>query len=128
MTRPWQTTEVSMLSARTYANPYRDVEPIITFTGPDGRRLDRPAFWDGDRTWRVRFAAPSIGDWSYAVEQLTGDPGLDACRGLIPVVDDPDDRAIFVHGFLEAAPNGRYLQYADGTPLLLARRYPLAVR
>lgn len=54
----WQEVELVFEAEQEYDNPYTDVEMAVEFSGPDGQELRRPAFWDGDNIWRVRFASP----------------------------------------------------------------------
>ncbi|HWH98445.1 MAG TPA: DUF4038 domain-containing protein [Pseudolysinimonas sp.] len=118
MTATWRITEVVLEGMLDHDNPYLDLEPVVVFTGPDGRRIPRPAFWDGGRVWRVRFAAPVPGEWSYAIETATGDPGLDSAAGVVRIEPDAhvDELTVYRHGFLRAAASGRHLEHADGTP------------
>src|SRR5579872_3664699 len=62
----WRSVELSFVSARQYANPFADVDLNVTFVGPHMKIL-RPAFWDGGSTWKVRFAAPETGAWSFKI-------------------------------------------------------------
>ncbi len=55
----WVATELTFTAERDYANPYTDVQMHADFQGDGGVMVRRPAFWDGGRTWRVRFAPPS---------------------------------------------------------------------
>src|SRR6056297_3310362 len=62
----WQEVELVFEAEQEYNNPYTDVEMAVEFSGPDGREIRRPAFWDGDSTWRVRFASPAAaGEWNW---------------------------------------------------------------
>lgn len=133
--RAWEPFELTLTAREAPANPYTDVpaEPgrtdlvAVTFTGTSGeakgQRVRVVGFWDGGRTWRVRFAPPAAGRWTYA--SSSADPGLGRARGTITVrpwtetekVANPTRRgAIRVN---QAAPRpGRYFRYADGTPFL----------
>ena len=55
---PWRECEITLTAERDYPNPYTDVEVWAEFTHDAGLVLRRPAFWDGGRTWRIRFASP----------------------------------------------------------------------
>ncbi len=54
-------------SERTYPDPLRDISVEVAFTSPAGRRVEAPAFWDGDRRWRVRAPLDEAGVWLYRV-------------------------------------------------------------
>jgi hypothetical protein len=121
-THVWDVQEVAMRAAQDYANPYADVVCWIDLTGPDGTRRVY-GFWDGDRTFRVRFVAPAPGEWRWlSGSNQPADPGLNGGRGALRAVawtaaekaENPNRR-----GFVRATPNGHALQYDDGTPFFL---------
>ena len=45
--RPWMTAEIAFESERDYPRPFLDVDVLVTFSGPGGELVRRPAFWDG---------------------------------------------------------------------------------
>ena len=49
--------EIAFTAARDHAEPYVDVEMWVDFVKGE-TTVRRPAFWDGSRRWKVRFAAP----------------------------------------------------------------------
>lgn len=88
--------------------PYLDVRWHATFRQGD-TNITVPGFWDGGRTYTVRFSPPTVGEWRY--ETHSAAPELDGKTGA----------------FVAAAPTGQnhgpvevfdtyYLRYADGTP------------
>jgi hypothetical protein len=58
---PW---EMSFTTSRE--QNWREFVATAVFTQGD-RRVEVDAFWDGGREWRVRFAPPSLGAWSWAL-------------------------------------------------------------
>jgi len=113
----WQAIQIDFASARERVNPYLDVRVDVAFSGPDGALVRRPAFWDGDRIWCVRFTPPAAGTWTFEVS--TDDPydsGLNRASGEIEARVDPGARGVHQHGFLRAADGGRHLEHADGKP------------
>lgn len=61
---PWQAYEIRLTATQGFINPDRDVHVEVVFTHESGLTLRRPDFWDGERTWKVRFAFPGLsGDW-----------------------------------------------------------------
>lgn len=50
----------------SYERPYVQLEATAAFVGPDGRARAIPLFWDGERTWRVRFSPDLVGHWTWA--------------------------------------------------------------
>lgn len=52
----WEMQQITLESAQSYANPYADVVCWIELEGPGfARRVH--GFWDGGRTFKVRFVA-----------------------------------------------------------------------
>lgn len=85
-----------------------------------GREVPICGFWDGDRSWVIRFAPPLAGAWTF--ETQSTDSGLNAQRGR--VVASPASREQRLanpnfRGPLAVSPNGRHFVRADGTPFLL---------
>ena len=118
----WETQEITLESARDYANPYADVTVWIELTGPGFSRKVY-GFWDGGRTFKVRFVATAPGDWRWKVTATPADDaGLNGGAGTLKAVawsdadlaENPNRR-----GFVRASPNGHALSYADGTPFFL---------
>jgi hypothetical protein len=117
----WETQEITLQSTRTYANPYADVTCWIELEGPAFRRRVY-GFWDGGRTFKVRFVATSPGEWRWsAASSRPDDPGLSGSGTVRAVAWSDEEKAQNVnrHGFVRATPNGHALQHADGTPFFL---------
>lgn len=116
-TAVWKTVEIAFESGEDYPNPYLDVDLDVVFTGPESEQVHRPAFWDGGRTWRVRFAPTRPGSWHFQTASKNGsDAGLHGVRGKVECVQVETGLGIYAHGFLRRSDDGRYLAYADGTP------------
>ncbi len=117
---PWREREFEFTAATAYPNPYTDVEVWAEFTDESGAVLRRPAFWDGGQTWRVRFAPPRPGVWTWRSFSSTGAPGLTGATGQVTVGEArPSGHAFHDHGFWRMSRNGRNLVHADGTPAIL---------
>jgi hypothetical protein len=117
----WETQEITLKSRRDYANPYTDVDCWIELSGPNFNRRVY-GFWDGDRTFKVRFVATAPGDWKWkAASNHLDDAGLSGGGTLKAVAWSNDElKANPNHrGFVRATQNGHALQYADGTPFFL---------
>jgi hypothetical protein len=118
----WDAQEIAMQAAQDYANPYAEVVCWIDLEGPEfSRRVY--GFWDGGRTFRVRFVATAPGAWRWhSGSNQPGDTGLNGGSGTFGAVpwgeaeklQNPNRR-----GFVRATSNGRALQYADRTPFFL---------
>jgi len=118
----WEAQEITFQSAREYANPYADVTSWIELEGP-GFAKRVYGFWDGDRTYKVRFVATAPGEWHWrASSNHPDDPGLNGGSGSLRAVAWTDAEKLTNanrHGFLRASANGHALQHADGTPFFL---------
>lgn len=118
----WEMQEITLRASREYANPYAEVECWIDLEGPEFKRRIH-GFWDGGRTFRIRFVATRPGDWHWRTgSNQPDDSGLNGGRGRLRAVAwteaekrmNPNRR-----GFVRATANGRALEYADGTPFFL---------
>jgi hypothetical protein len=111
----WRVTTLTLTAATAHACPL-DVAVTTAFTGPDGNRLDIPAFYAGEGTWQVRFAPTAPGTWHYHT-RCAADDGLDGQAGMLEVAPAEGDNPLYRHGgFLRVGANLRHLTYADGTP------------
>jgi hypothetical protein len=111
--------EITLTSDQDLPDPYASVELWATFTHDDGTVLRRPAFHDGGRVWRVRFASPiGHGAWHWKTTANVPDPGLEA-TGTLAVEPGNDTNPFHRHGFWRMSPGGRSLVHADGTPAIL---------
>ncbi len=90
----WSPREITLSASRDYANPYTDVELTAKFTGP-GRSIALRGFWDGGRTFKIRFTPPTKGNWTYVTTSQPADSGL-ATTGQFEAVAPPEN----AHGFL----------------------------
>jgi hypothetical protein len=118
----WEMQEITFQSARAYPNAYADVELWIQLEGPGFSRKVH-GFWDGGRTFKVRFVATAPGAWHWTSgSNQADDPGLNSGRGELHAVawqeadlaENPNRR-----GFVRPSENGHALRYADGTPFFL---------
>ncbi len=83
-------------------------------------RLTLEGFFNGEKRYVVRFAAPLAGTWKY--ETASQDLGLANRSGQIEV-SQPNSAELDgnpnLRGHLQVASSGRYFEHADGTPFLL---------
>ncbi|MCY2928723.1 MAG: DUF4038 domain-containing protein, partial [Planctomycetota bacterium] len=113
----WRVTEISLVSKRAYANPYKDVTITATFTGPRGQTIAREAFWCGKNLWKVRFAPPAAGAWTWKTTCLdTKNAQLHDRTGSIECQAYDGTLPLYRHGFIRVSDNSRYFTHADGTP------------
>jgi hypothetical protein len=121
---------LTFTAERDTANPYTDSDAWVDFVHDDGTRIRRPLFWDGGRTFRVRFAStkPS-GTWRWTASDPSGDPGIQGRTGTLRAGanETAAPTKFSTHGFWSIPPGGRNLIHADGTPRLLCADTPWAL-
>src|SRR5918994_2024985 len=61
----WGRFEASFTSDRLYEYALHDVRVMVQFNSPSGATRNVEAFWDGERTWKVRFSPAETGRWTY---------------------------------------------------------------
>lgn len=132
--KTWDVFEITLESSKLPSNPYTGLivegKPAFvnaTFTGVSGECTGKvytvPGFWDGDRTWKLRFAPPFSGTWMY--ETSSTDKRLNRKNGQLIVTgwskeelnSNPSRRGFITVNMTEPR-MGRYFRYADGTPFL----------
>ncbi len=108
-------TELSFTTSASFANPYTDCDVWVVFTHDEtGACLTRPAFWDGEGIWRVRFAAPKPGTWHWESFSAPLDPSLAGQKGELTTEQDE------TQDFWTIPPGKRNLiRRGDGKPVLL---------
>ncbi|MDZ4798909.1 MAG: DUF5060 domain-containing protein [Bryobacteraceae bacterium] len=100
--------------AQPAGNPF-DTDLTGEFTGPDNLTLRIPGFYDGDGTWKIRFAAPVPGDW-----KLRTASSVAALHGRTETIRATPNRNARIHGLLEIDRQHPYhFRYADGTRFFL---------
>lgn len=118
----WETQEITFASNRDYANAYADVDCWIELEGP-GFAKRVYGFWDGGRTFKVRFVATAPGEWRWkSGSNQPADAGLNGGTGkLTALAWSEGDKAANPNrrGFVRASANGHALVYADGTPFFM---------
>jgi hypothetical protein len=88
-----------------------------------GHRYTLDVFWDGGQTFKVRFAPPFPGQWTY--QSQSADASFAAAKGTFTCTawtdthkaENPSRRG-FVRVCRSGARPGRYFEYADRTPFL----------
>ena len=111
--------EFPLKAERAYSDIFDEIEVDVIYQGPDGGEWRVPAFWAGDNIFRVRFAAPSPGRYSYrSICSNPDDAGLHGQTGEIVVEPYEGPGDLFQHGRLRVAESRRTLEHADGTPFL----------
>jgi hypothetical protein len=125
----WSEVELVFEADEAFDNPYTAVEMHVDFAGPGESRIRRPAFWDGGKIWKVRFASPvSEGSWawqSYCSNER--DAGLHGKSGTLQAAPYRGQNPLIRRGLLGMSPGKRNVIHADGTPLLVVADTPWAL-
>ena len=113
----WIAVEITLTSDITYSDPFNDVEVTGTFTGPNGKTIICPAFWDGNNVWRIRFALTAIGNWKLRTtcSDVQNKKLQDAGQKII-CVPYKGSLEIYRRGFIKVTPGNRYFTYDDDKP------------
>ena len=111
----WRVLEIPFESASDYSESGADrVIMDVTFS-QKGSSLTVPAFWDGGNSFKVRFAPPCTGNWTWRTSCLE-DRSLDGLKGRFKCTEYSGNLDIYKHGFVRSEAGTKYLHYADGTP------------
>ncbi|MHC4640242.1 MAG: apiosidase-like domain-containing protein [Planctomycetota bacterium] len=119
----WEKVEVTLQAARSYENPYKEVEVWVDLEGPQSVFRNRCyAFWDGGDIFRVRVMATVPGKWKWISSSNQPDNGLNGKKGSFTArawseaqkQENPCRR-----GMIKASTNGHAFEYADGKPFFL---------
>lgn len=109
--------EWAFSSSKPYADPFNQVELDVVFRGPKGDEQRVPAFWAGEQAWRVRYAPPRPGRYTYrTVSSDSSNPDLHGQIGTLEVVPYQGDKPLFKHGGIRVAADRRHFEHEDGTP------------
>jgi hypothetical protein len=116
----WARFEQSFESAVEYRNPIQEASLTTTFTSLKGAKFKVPGFWDGGKTWRVRFAPSEEGKWTFETAcSDSNNKGLHQQSGSFNVSAAKGDSRFAQHGGVQVADDGRYFVHSDGTPFFL---------
>ncbi len=112
----WLCNEMTFIAQTDIKDPVTKATFDVIFTNGT-TEMTVPGFWDGDNIWRVRFALPSEGTWTFkTVFSDTSDIGLHNITGFINCTKYSGDLDIYKHGFVTTDPEKKYFVYNDGTP------------
>jgi hypothetical protein len=104
----WSLHEFSATAKARVANPFRDAALVGEFVSPSKKTNIVDGFYDGDDTWRLRFAPDEEGEWKY---QLRGEGVEILQRGTLRCTKARG------HGFIGVHPENPYaFAYRDGAP------------
>jgi hypothetical protein len=113
----WARFEQSFTSSKDYDNSAQQVKLKVEFTSPGGNKRTLLGFWDGGRSWRVRFSPDELGGWTYKTTcSDKSNNGLHNQTGSFQCVKNNSDLSLFRHGELRLSAKRRHIEYNDGTP------------
>jgi hypothetical protein len=125
----WTTLEITLISKSDYENPYKDVAVWADFTNQKNDTIKRPAFWDGDNIWKIRFTSPdttSTWSWiSYASNKQ--DTGLHGATGSVRSKPYSGDNALLANGLLKMGEGNRNVIQHSGKSFLVVGDTPWAI-
>ncbi len=112
-----QVAEWSYTSGLNREDPFNQLELDVVVRHADGEAWRVPAYWAGDREWRVRFCPPKAG--SYEATTACSDEGDSSLHGItsgMEVSASEDGRHPFAHGPLRVSQSRHSFEHQDGTP------------
>ncbi len=113
----WGRVDLSFESSRQYGNAVQDASLRAVFTGPSGQTIAVGGFWDGERSWRVRFKPTAQGTWKWRTECTdASNVGLHGQGGRFECVAPASDHIFAARGPVVVSADARYFAHADGTP------------
>lgn len=113
----WGRFEQEFRSATEYANPLEDATLTVVFTSPLNETFKENGFWDGGKTWRVRFSPNFPGQWMYhATCSDASNKGLNNIDGQFVCTVSANTSIFDQHGPLRVARDKRHFEFEDHTP------------
>ena len=99
----WRATELVFEAGADYDATGADAVTFdAVFTHESGEKVSRPGFWDGGKTFRVRFAPTKPGRWSW-ITTCQGDGALGGKSGTLEAKPYAGDLEIYRRGFVKVA-------------------------
>lgn len=118
----WAVYELTLTASDQTADPYLETNLVGVFNGPNEQSIVVNGFWDGGRTFRIRFAPTVEGTWTFMT--VSSDPDLGGHMGSIQCTPPKPGAHGFVRGI---SARGAAWTFDDGTPAagLAVRVLPL---
>ncbi len=115
----WHRFELTLTSRHAYTNALQEAEVRVLFVSPLGETNRTYGFWDGGKTWRVRFAPNFPGRWRYyTMCSDPANPGLNGQAGEFLCIAATGDSRFDEHGPIQVARDQEHFEQADRTPFL----------
>ena len=113
----WGRFEQSFKSSVAYSNALQEATLTAVFTSPLGETNQVYGFWDGAKTWRVRFSPNQPGRWLFRTICSDGsNQGLHNQQGEFTCTAATGQNRFNQHGPVRVARDRRHFEHADGTP------------
>jgi hypothetical protein len=80
----WSRFEASVRNTKDYSDPFRGVTLDVIYTKPSGGQVKFWGFYDGRRTWKLRFMPDEPGAWRYQAKFSDGSPGTEGSFTCVP--------------------------------------------
>lgn len=115
----WSRFELTLQSSVAYPNPLHEASLSAWFVSPLGETNRVDGFWDGEKTWRVRFAPDMPGRWTFTTScSDRSNTNLDGQTGEFKCVAALAKTALDRHGPIRVARDRRHFEHGDRTPFL----------
>jgi hypothetical protein len=113
----WSRFETTFKSKKDYPYPIRDCTVGVVFTSPTGESRTIFGFWDGGRSWKVRFSPNEVGKWIFTtVCSDKSNSGLDSQNGSFICTAATGKNRFTQHGPVRVSNDGYFLMHEDGLP------------
>jgi hypothetical protein len=113
----WARFEHAFQSTLNYSNALQDVTLTVVFTSPLGETNQVYGFWDGGKSWLVRFSPNLPGRWTFSSTcSDKANKGLDNQKGEFVCTAAIATTRFARHGQVHVASDHRHFEHADGTP------------
>jgi hypothetical protein len=110
-------TEWAFHSGKSYRDPFNEVDLDVVVEGPAGVEHRAPAFWSGGPVWRVRYAPPAPGRYTWrTVCSDSANPDLHNVSGILEAAAYDGNNPLYRHGSIRVAADQRHFEHADGVP------------
>jgi hypothetical protein len=115
----WERFELALKSRTAYTNALQEAEVRVLFVSPLGETNRTYGFWDGGKTWRVRFAPNFPGRWKYyTMCSDTANTGLHEQFGEFLCSAATGNSRFGEHGPVQVARDHEHFEHVDRTPFL----------
>ncbi len=115
----WSRFEHTFRSSVVYTNPLQEATLTVMFTSPQGEISRVPGFWDGGRTWRVRFSPAQPGHWTFqSTCSDARNEGLHQQTGEFTCTSALGQSRFDEHGLVRVSHDQQRLEFSDHTPFV----------